>query len=67
MIGFVRFYGRFEEGVESFPMVLRSHESDAWMSRYCILKFRQKIWIIVLAEIKQKLTAPYCVYCAMVT
>ncbi|GBB95638.1 hypothetical protein RclHR1_25830001 [Rhizophagus clarus] len=35
-------YGRLKEGVESFPMMLRPHESDAWMPSYCVSKFRQK-------------------------
>ena len=58
MIGFVRFCGHLKEGIESFPMMLRPHESDAWMPSYCVSKFRQKIWIIVLAEINE-------IYCAL--
>jgi len=44
VIGFVQFYGHLKEGIESFPMMLRPHESDVWMSSYCVSKFWKKIW-----------------------
>ncbi|CAG8713059.1 18476_t:CDS:1, partial [Acaulospora morrowiae] len=57
VIGFVRFCGHLKEGIESFPMMLRPHESDAWMPSFASQSFEKK-YGIVLAEINE-------IYCAL--
>ena len=54
----MRYCGRLKEDAESFPMMLRLHESDVWMPSYCVPNIWKKIWNM-LAEINKI----YCAYC----